>query len=87
MYYQKRISNCKICNDEYEQVRELYVLCKKPECKTKNRALNKKIYTKKLSNGEKIIRCDKPKITDTSMPEVRFKNIFILGQYNACSFR
>jgi len=87
MYYQKRISNCNVCSDEYMQIRELYVVCNKAECKAENKKMKKKEYDIEVKNGERTIKTYRPLVIDTEGPVVRFNNIFILGQYNACSFR
>jgi len=87
MTYKARISKCKICVDEYLQEKKQNVICPKAECKAKNKKLLQKEHKQRVRNGEAVAQIYRPKTTDTSMPEVRFKNIFILGQYNACSFR
>ena len=79
MAYEPRQSKCKICNDEYLQVREAYVLCPKASCKAKNKSDNKKIYDKRRNDGIKTVKTYKALVLDTALPEVRMKNRFILG--------
>lgn len=85
MPYKARISKCKMCVDEYLQEREANVICPKPECKAKNKKIATIEYKQKVKNGEPTAQVYRPKVTDTSMPEVRFNNIFILGQLNTCN--
>jgi len=85
MAYKAKTSNCKICAGNYLQTRESNVLCPKAKCKTANRKLLQKEYGQRARRGETTAKGSNPKNTDTSMPEVRRNNIFILGQLNTCN--
>jgi len=85
MPYKAKTSKCKMCTDEYLQTRKANVICPKAECKAKNKKLLIKACKQKMRKGEARPQVYRPKVTDTSMPEVRFNNIFILGQLNTCN--
>ena len=85
MTYKAKTSKCKMCVDEYLQERKQNVICPKAECKAKNKKILSKEYKQKIKNGDPTAQVYRPKVTDTEGPIVRFKNIFILGQINACN--
>lgn len=97
MAYTSKISNCKICEEEYTQTRIRYVVCSKPACKKANKKLGKKDYDARVKSGIKYVHVYKPLILDTATAEVRRINKFLVSfadtnkltkdEVNACSFR
>jgi len=85
MAYKEKTSKCKICADKYLQTRAANVVCPKTECKTANQRQATREYKKRVKNGEPTAQVYQPKVSDTSTPEVRLNNIFILGQLNTCN--